>query len=307
MIDIKLPPQHSSPHFQDRVLKPIRARDDWPRQAPPGISIRRIAVLDVETTGLDFERDTVIEICVAMVLIDPTGQIVGIQSIGTGLEDPGLPLSQDIVALTGITDSDLLGQWIDRQRLSDFIGSCEGAIAFNAAFDRPFIEELLPDMAPMPWGCAMKDVLWRDLGFEPGPQTYLLMQALRYNPVAHRAQNDVLSLVELLAHACGDGETVMAKVLAAMAAPAFRFEASTAAFGYRHDLKRQGYRWAPEKSHELWHKTVRPADFRSEYRWYKETIGKRPLVVNVPATQRYRATTTWQPKRLKVEVPAWRR
>lgn len=296
-----------SQQFGNRILRPIRARNDWPRQAELSLPVKRIAVLDCETTGLDVECDRIIEICVAIVLVDPSGQVVCIQSIGTGLEDPGNPLSQEIAELTGLTDNDLAGQWIERKRLAEFIGYCEGAIAFNAGFDRPFIEKLLPELAPLPWGCAMKDVPWRRLGFEPGPQNYLLTQASRYNPAAHRAQNDVLALVELLAHSCRDGETIISNVLSAMNAPAYRFEASTAAYGYRHELKRQGYRWAPEKSHELWHKAVKPADFRSEYRWYKQTIGKRPVIVLVPATERYRAIGTWLPKRAKVEMPAWRR
>lgn len=299
--------QPSSQQFGNRILHPIRAREDWPRQADPDVPVKRIAILDCETTGLEVERDRIIEICVAMVLVDSHGRPVGIQSIGTGLDDPGSPLSEEIVSLTGLTDRDLAGQWIDRELLTQFVEYCDGVIAFNAGFDRPFLEKLLPDMSARPWGCAMKNVPWRQLGFEPGPQNYLLMQAGRYNPVAHRAQSDVLSLTELLAHQCRDGTTVMAKVLGAMEAPSYRFEASTAAYGYRDELKRKGYRWAPERTHKLWHKTVSATEFRSEYRWYKQTIGKRPVIVPVPANERYRAISTWLPKPLKVEMPAWRR
>lgn len=291
----------------ERVLMPIRTRDEWPRQAPLGVLVRRIAILDTETTGLDADQDQIIEICVAMALVDARGRIVGIQSIGSALESPGYPLDPAIVKLTGLTDADLTGQGIDRERLAAFIEHCDGVVAFNAQFDRPFVERLLPQMDSRPWGCAMRDVPWHDLGFEPGPQNYLLMQALRYNPAAHRAKDDVLSLVELLDHVCRDGESVMAKVLSAMAAPAYRFEASTATYSYRHDLKRRGYRWAPTKSHQLWHKTVPQAEFRAEYRWYRQTIGKRPVVVEVPATERFRSERSWKPTPPKVQVAPWRR
>lgn len=291
----------------ERVLTPIRSREEWPRQGPPGVPLRRVCVLDTETTGLDADQDRVIEICAAMALVDPVGRIAGIQSIGSALESPGHPLSPEIVKLTGLTDSDLVGQGIDRERLAAFIEHCDCVVAFNAQFDRPFTERLLPQMDARPWGCAMRDAPWRNLGFEPGPQNYLLMQALRYNPAAHRAKDDVLSLVELLDHVCRDGESVMAKVLAAMAAPAYRFEASTAAYGYRHDLKRRGYRWAPAKSHQLWHKTVPAPAFRAEYRWYRQTIGKRPVVVEVPATERFRSDRCWKPTPPKVQVASWRR
>jgi DNA polymerase-3 subunit epsilon len=290
-----------------RILHPIRQRENWPRTVAPGTPVRRYIVLDTETTGLDLDRDRVIEICAASVAVDEAGRIVAVERIGTGLEDPGHSLSREINALTGLSDADLAGQSIDREQLTAFIEGCAGVVAFNSAYDRPMVEKLLPALAPMPWGCAWADVPWRALGFEPGPQNYLLMQALRYNPAAHRARDDVLSLIALLDHVCADGETVMAKVIAAMAAPAWRFEAAGAAYGYRHDLKAQRYRWAPEKSHRLWHKHVRMAEFRSEYRWYKHTIGKRPVVVPLPATQRYRANETWMPTRPKVEVASWRR
>jgi len=282
-------------HDGVRILHPVRRREEWPRTAPDGQRVRRICVLDSETTGLDVDRHQVIEVCAAMVLVNEAGRVVGIQSIGAGLQDPGHPLSREIAELTGLNDTDLAGQGIDRERLTEFIEHCDGVVAFNAGFDRPHVENLLPALRPMPWGCAMKDVSWRQLAFEPGPQGYLLAQAGRYSPCAHRAQDDVLALIELLDHVCNDGESVMAKVLAAMDKPAWRFEAANAAYGYRHDLREHRYRWAPAKTHGLWHKHVRQAEFRDEYRWYRRTIGKRPVIVPLPASERYRADHTWKP------------
>ena len=282
-------------HDGTRILHSVRRREEWPRTAPDGQRARRICVLDTETTGLDVDRHQVIEICAAMVLVNEAGRVIGIQSIGTGLQDPGHPLSREIAELTGLDDIDLADQGIDRERLTEFIEHCDGVVTFHAGFDRPHVEKLLPALRPMPWGCAMKDVPWRKLGFEPGPQNYILAQAGRYSPSAHRAQDDVLVLIELLDQVCGDGESVMAKVLAAMDKPAWRFEASNAAYGYRHDLREHRYRWAPAKTHGLWHKHVRQAEFRDEYRWYRRTIGKRPVIVPLPASDRYRADHTWKP------------
>lgn len=287
------------------VLKSIRPREDWPRKVDSRGRIRKICVLDTETTGIDVARHLVIEICAATVLVDEIGRVVGIQSIGDALQDPGRPLPSEIVELTGLNDADLEGQRIETDRLISFIEHCEAVVAFNSGFDRPHVEKLLPALRPMPWGCAMADVPWRNLGFEPGPQGYLLMQTGRYNPSAHRAKDDVLALIELLDHVCEDSESVMAKVLAAIEAPAWRFEASNAAYDYKDDLRERRYRWIAERTHRLWHKHVRPSEFRDEYRWYKRTICKRPVVVPLPASERYRANDTWQPTRPRITTPSW--
>lgn len=287
--DINVRPQNT------RILHPVRLRDDWARSAPNGEPVQRICVLDCETTGLDVDRHQVIEICAAMVLANRSGNVVGIQSIGSGLINPGQPLDPKIVELTGLTDAALAHTTVDHERLIAFIEHCEGVIAYNAAFDRPFIEKLLPTLRPMPWACAMADVPWRRCGFEPGPQGYLLMQTGRFMPSAHRAQDDVLALTELLAHSCDDGETVMAKTLAAMDAEAWRFEAKEAPFCFKDDLRLQRYRFAGERTHKLWHKQVRPSDYQEELDWYVRTIGQEPAIVPLSATDRYRADRTWRP------------
>ena len=175
------------------------------------------------------------------------------------------------------------------------LASCDGVVAYNAAFDRPFIEKMIDRHVAVPWGCAIADVPWRKAGYEPGPQGYLLMQAGYYMPRAHRAKDDVLALVELLDHVCKDGETVMTKTLAAMEAPAWRFEAKGAPYGYKDDLREQRYRWAWGRLHNLWAKHVRAGAYQAELDWYVRTIGQKPAIVPLPASERYRFHTMWTP------------
>lgn len=311
-----------------RVLTPVRRREDWPRQPeaeteprsgaesdaapmsdaeeniPP---LRRVCVLDVETTGLDPVRHHVIELCTAVVLVDARGKIVGLPALKWGREDPGYPLPPKITKLTGLTDADLAGRSICRDQLTKFITGCDAVVAFNAAFDRQFMEVFAPGLPMMDWGCAMADVPWRDLGFEPGPQNYLLMQAGKFNPAAHRAADDVLSLIELLDHTCVDGETVMAKVLRAIADPAWRFEATSAPYRFKEDLKDRGYRWRAQGRHGVWHRHVRPGEYVDERAWYHSTIGKPPTIVPLPASERYRGDYRWEPVEPAGGRPAWLR
>lgn len=278
-----------------RILRPVRDRDDWPRSAPEGEDVRRIAVVDCETTGLAVERHQIIELCAAIVQVNAAGRIVAVESVRSGLVDPGQPLSADIVELTGLTDQDLAGQSIDEGQVADMLASCDGVVAFNAGFDRPHLEKMIGRHVPVPWGCVLVDVPWRQARFGPGPQGYLLMQAGYYMPQAHRAKDDVLALIQLLDLVCGDGETVMAKTLAAINTPAWRFEAKQAPYGYKDDLREQRYRWAWGRLHGLWYKHVRQSSYQDELAWYVRTIGQQPAIVPLPASERYRFHTTWTP------------
>ncbi|WP_082851212.1 3'-5' exonuclease [Erythrobacter sp. HI0063] len=278
-----------------RILRPVRGRNDWPRTAPEGDAVRRIAVVDTETTGLAVGHHQIIELCMAVVLVNDAGRIAAVEVVRSGLVDPGHPLTAEIAELTGLTDQDLAERSIDEEQVAEMLASCDGVVAYNAGFDRPFVEKLIGRHVNVPWGCAMADVPWRKLGFEPGPQGYLLNQAGYYMPSAHRAKDDVLALIQLLDHVCDDGETIMAKTLAAMDAPAWRFEAQGAPYGYKDDLREQRYRWAWGRLHDVWHKHVRAEGYQAELDWYVSTIGKDPVIVPLPASERYRFHTTWTP------------
>ena len=285
--------EHAPP--ESRILRPVRKRQDWPNRAGGQRPVRRVIVLDTETTGLDAVRHDLIEISAAIVLVNNAGRIVAIEQLKSGLVDPGYPLPPHIAQLTGLSDADLAGRSIDQDQLVDYLESADAIIAFNAGFDRPFVEKLVPALRLLPWGCAMKDVAWRKLGFEPGPQGYLLNQIGRFMPKAHRAADDVLALIELLDHVGSDGTSIMTKLLSAIDESAWRFEAKGAPYRFRQDLRDRNYRWAPGGLHKVWHKLVRYDDFDHEVAWYEEVIGQRPQIVPLPATQRYRAEQTWRP------------
>jgi ATP-dependent DNA helicase DinG len=97
-----------------------------------------VAVVDVETTGYDPDRDRIIEIAAAIVR--------GPEIVGTfsALVDPLIPVPSEISKLTGLTDDMLAGQSSVEAavvRLVEFIGDRD-IVAHNASFDRSFIERV---------------------------------------------------------------------------------------------------------------------------------------------------------------------
>lgn len=288
-----------------RTLYRIMPLADWRAPENAGQPHMKIAVLDLETEGLDPLYHQILEFSVAMIAIDAEGQILSVDGPYTGLRDPGRPIKDHISKITGITDDMVAGQTMSAARIAAFLGKADACLSFNVRFDRQHLEMLVPEIGEMPWICAMADVPWLDLGFDGKAQNYLLAQAGMFNPVAHRASDDVASLTNLLAHECRDGRTVMRHALDGAQAPSWRFEATDLPYRFRQDVFRRGYGWAHK--HSLRHKLVRADEFEAERSWYRALVGRDPSIVPVDWTQRYRADWTWEPVKRDVEVASWRR
>ena len=288
-----------------RILQRITPLAEWQAPATAGPPYMTIAVLDLETEGLDPQYHQILEMAVALIDIDAEGRVLSVDGPYTRLRDPGRPIEKHISKITGITDAMVAGQAMDSERIAAFLGRAQACLSFNARFDRQHLEQLVPQVGEMPWICAMADVLWLDLGFDGRAQGYLLTQAGLFNPVQHRASDDVESLVNLLACELADGRTVMGHVLEGAQAPSWRFEATDLPYRFRQDIFRRGYSWAHK--HSLRHKLVRPAEFEDERAWYRELVGRDPSIVPVDWVERYRSDWTWNPVKREVAVVSWRR
>src|SRR3546814_6485522 len=64
------------------------------------------------------------------------GRIISIRQVTNWLEDPGFPLSDEIVRLTGITNDAVRGQAIDDDMAEAMLNEVVLIIAHNAVFDR---------------------------------------------------------------------------------------------------------------------------------------------------------------------------
>jgi len=287
-----------------RILHRITPLSDWQAPVDAGPPSMTIAVLDLETTGFDPQYDEIIEIAVAIIMIDEQGRVIAVENLKSGIQQPCRPIEPHITAITGITDEMTGGRRFVPQQIADHLAKADACLAFNAAFDRRHLEQLVPSVGKMPWICALADVDWLALGFDGRAQGYLLMQSGLFNPTAHRAADDVASLVNLLAHECNDGRTVMAHALAGAKAPSWRFEASDLPYRLRKDVYRRGYR---RSYRGVYHRLVREQEHNAEIAWYRELVGRDPTIVPVDWTDRYRADWTWEPVERKVEVAHWRR
>lgn len=204
-------------------------------------------IVDVETTGLDAKKDKIIEIGICEFGWQKDRQPVVLGLYG-GLEDPGRPLPQEIVKLTGITDDALAGQAINWDVVRSAWNRASIIVAHNAEFDRSFLNRR-PELQGLHkhWACSVKHIDWHTLGFGSRKLTYLAADHGFVNPFAHRALFDCATTFRLIA-------PHLSQLVANSFDPEIRFIAWNSPFESKDSLKARGYRWDVEL--RVWHRTV---------------------------------------------------
>ncbi|MGJ4941420.1 3'-5' exonuclease [Bradyrhizobium sp. HKCCYLS1011] len=224
-----------------RVLRRI---EPTARPAVSGGALRRGVFVDVETTGLDVERDEIIELAMVPFEYDEGGEVCSIFPAFSGLRDPGLPIPASVTMLTGLSDESVAGHSIDPAEVSNFLSQAAVVIAHNAAFDRRFCERFCSTFAELPWACSLTEVPWRDEGFEGSRLAHLAAgHGLFFD--GHRAVHDCVAGIEILSRRLPRcGRTALAVLLESARAPRWRVWATGAPYELRDGLKRRGYRWS---------------------------------------------------------------
>ena len=260
-----------------RRLQPVRHFD----RTPQGPTLR-VLVLDTETTGLDQSSDKIIELALLQVDVDTvTGLPVGEVVVYDGLEDPGMPISKEIEAITGISSAMVQGQRLDEARIAAMLASADLVIAHNAGFDRPFCEARLPGFAALPWGCSFADIDWKKEGQSSAKLEYLALEKGWFYE-AHRAEVDCHALLTVLGESLPTtGQSGLAKIIEASRLPIYRLQATGAPFDAKDLLKARAYRWNAEQ--QVWHtKIVDEAQLMAEFEWLKLNVyGSRLARVQV--------------------------
>lgn len=246
--------------------------------------------LDVETTGLDHARDSVIELAMQRFLVAEDGRIVETGVMRSWLEQPPEPISRRVTELTGLTDADVAGRVIADGEATGMLLDASFVVAHNSRFDRAFVERRLPLGAGRPWVCSLSDIDWRAEGFE-GRTLSALLGGIGIFYDAHRAHVDVSALIRLLAHPLASGSTVVGRLLDNARRPSWIVDVPDAPFSARDVLRTRGYRWDPLR--RIWSASVADAALADEVAWAGIMLygGRRePVCRRVDWTQRYAAS-----------------
>ena len=229
---------------------------------------------DIETTGLDPGTDKIIELGMVRFEFLPDGRIFRLLEEFSAFADPGFPLPEGIVRLTGITDAMVQGRSIDATQVKAFLDSVALVIAHNAAFDRVFLESAFPVFETKAWACSMKEIPWAAEGCTSGGLEYLAWrQGFFYE--GHRALTDCLAGLHLLSLPLPvSGEPTLKVLLDRARQREYRVWAEGSPFEAKEILKARGYRWSPgyQNRPRAWYIDVPPEKLKDEIRFLHQQI-----------------------------------
>jgi DNA polymerase-3 subunit epsilon len=245
-----------------QVIERLEPRPHYHR--PDGTPTKRALFVDVETTGLG-DDDRIIQLAAVPFDFARDGRIFGVGECRSWLEDPGIPIPEEITRLTGIAPADVAGRRIPDDTVRALLDETQLVIAHNARFDRPHLERRFPGFADKHWACSCDDVPWRAEGLESTKLGWLAYRMCRMFYEAHRADADCLMGIHL-----PSGKLALEALLECARAKTARVWAVGSAIETKDVLKRRGYRWngeAEEGRPKAWWRDVPEASLEAESQW----------------------------------------
>ena len=213
--------------------------------------MKLLAILDLETTGFDPQKDRVVEVGITT-WSAPHRCVVRSWSIlmhgpdNAGEAVNGIPAALLADAnIPGVSSPDVV--W---GNVRNVLGNVDAVLAHNASFDRSFVPETMRDLKP--WICTMDDVEWP----KPCSSKSLIAIAVAHGlgvVAAHRALADVDLIARLLERSVELGADVEAMLTRAMR-PKVRVVADVPR-SRNDELKAAGFRWDPDRR-EWWRRVV---------------------------------------------------
>lgn len=159
----------------------------------------RIAVMDTETTGLDYQTDEVIELAIVVVVLNERLEFCAIERRYNQLQQPITPITPELTAIHGITNEEVEGKRFDLILAKELLDKCHYILCHNSKFDRNFIDKIIPTMAKKQYLCSLTQIDW-DKRKRLIPTKNLISLAVSHGFYfeAHRAIIDTLAVVELM-------------------------------------------------------------------------------------------------------------
>lgn len=237
-----------------------------------------VLVLDTETTGLEFNCET-IEIGALLVemgaVTHKLGKVLGAYQ---GFEQPSKPISPEITAINGITNEMVAGSKFDEEAFLNLYRRSCMVVAHNSSFDRPNLERRFPKIQDIkaPWVCSIRDLEWTKRGYASNKLEVLALQSgFFYKP--HRALDDVVALLYVLGTPMKGEESIMplSVLEKSMELTQYQVAAVNSPFEKKDLLKARGYIWKTDDKIWVREFSGRSEDLQAEQAFLAEQIYER--------------------------------
>lgn len=204
-------------------------------------------IVDLETTGIDPEKDRIIEIAILEFGVVADKEPV-ISRCFSGVEDPGIEVSDEILKITGLTREIIAGQKIDWDYVRKMLSTAGVVIAHNMEFDRAFLQNSghLEGMK-LHWACSRRHIDWQKHNFRTTALNYLAADHGFVNPFAHRALFDCATTFRLIT-------PYMQELIARSYEREYLVRAVYSPFESKDVLKKRGYNWNQDQ--RVWERRV---------------------------------------------------
>lgn len=199
-------------------------------------------IIDTETTGLDRDKDRVIEIGAILYSIELQTSLASVSMLAVGGENPAEYINHIPVAALAQQEPCVEGAGLSM--LTEMIAYADCFVAHNAEFDESFLK-----WDQLPWVCTKSDFSWP--GHEHVDGKSLVAIALEHGigvSTAHRALADC-QLIAALFDRCADLPTMFTRAMR----PKATFVAHVS-YADRQLAKDAGFTWNPEP--KTWTRTM---------------------------------------------------
>lgn len=252
--------------------------------------LRKAAVVDVETTGLDTQSDEVIDLAARIIFYDQSnGQIISVaKDTFQQLNEPSKPIPNGISKLTGITNDQVIGKKINWQSFAAYIKDVDLIVSHNAPFDRPFIDRNVR-YPKIPWACSVRNIDWLSKGYDSTKLTLLSIYHGFFND-SHSAASDVNSLIHLLSqNDFQSGRMYFSELIVEAFIPRVLITVYETRFEIKDEIKFHGYKWVP--SQRSWIKLIKKKSLEAELNFLGEIKNRHDFkykISDLPLSETYK-------------------